>query len=123
MSKKKSRKNDLLKKAKRVEGRIKVIKALPYRGNMVYLRMIDGEIFEYLLVYKNEIYAGYNVIKPAKGKKKLTKDQQDQAAAFTLQGALATLDMKLGIKQSKKEKELVKQFEASRPEAEKHLPN
>lgn len=113
MSKKK---DDLLKKAKKSKGRIKTLRALPYRGHMVYLQVIDGQIFQWMLVYKSEIYSGYNIITPEKGKKKLNETQINQAAALTLQGALATLDMKLGIKPTKKEKEMVKQFEKSRKE-------
>lgn len=112
---------DLRKKAKKTKGRIKVLRALPYRGHMIYLRIIDNDIFEWLTVYEGEIYAGYNVITPEKGKKKLTKKQESQAAGLTLQGALATLDMKLGIKPTKKEKELVKAFEETQKAREETM--
>ncbi len=112
-----------MEKAKKVSGRIEVLRALPYRGHMIYLRIIDNDIFEWLLSYKNEVYAGYNVITPEKGKKKLTEQQKIQAASLTLQGALATLDMKLGIKPSKEEKELVKAFEETQKARAAKQPN
>lgn len=115
MSKKKSRNKDLTKKVKKVKGRIQVLRALPYRGSMIYLRVIDNDIFEWLLVYEKELYQGYLVITPEKGKTKLTKKQINQSATLALQGALATIDMKLGIKPSKEEKAIVKDFEKSRP--------
>jgi len=114
MSKKKSRNKDLTEKAKKTEGRIKVLRALPYRGNMIYLMVIDGEIFTWNLIYKKELYFGYLVITPEKGKSKLTKKQINQSATLALQGGIATLDMKLGIKPTKEEKKLVKEFEKGR---------
>ena len=78
---------------------------------MIYLRVIDDSIFEWLLVYKKEIYAGYLVITPEKGKTKLTQTQINQSATLALQGALSTTDMKLGIKPTKEEKKMVKEFE------------
>lgn len=107
-------KNDLAKKAKKSEGRIKVLRALPYRGSMVYLRVIDGVIFEWLLIFKKELYTGYLVITPKKGKKKLTDEETAQSAALALQGALATVDMKMGIKPSKKDRSMVKNFEKTK---------
>lgn len=81
---------------------------------MIYVRIIDDDIFEWLTVYENEIYAGYLVIKPEKGKKKLSRSQQNQAAVLALQGALATLDMKLGIEPDEESKKVVEIFEGSR---------
>ena len=57
-------------KPKKVKGRIEVLKAIPYRGIMVYLRRINDDIFEYLIPYKGEIYSDYLIITPKKGKKK-----------------------------------------------------
>jgi len=105
---------DLRKKAKKTKGRIKVLRALPYRGHMIYIRIIDDDIFEWLTVYESEIYAGYLVIKPEKGKKRLSVTQQNQSATLALQGALATLDMKLGIEPDEESKKVVKAFEESR---------
>jgi hypothetical protein len=81
---------------------------------MIYIRIIDDDIFEWLTVYESEIYAGYLVIKPEKGKKRLSVTQQNQSATLALQGALATLDMKLGIEPDEESKKVVKAFEESR---------
>ena len=79
-------------KSKKVKGRIKTLRALPYRGSMIYLRVIDGEIFEWLLIFQQELYTGYLEIKPVKGKKKLSDTEISQSAALALQGALTTID-------------------------------
>lgn len=81
---------------------------------MIYLRIIDSDIFEWLLVYEGEIYEGYLVVKPEKGKKKLTHDQESHAASLALQGALATIDMKLGLEPDEKSKAVVEAFEKSK---------
>src|SRR3990167_3414258 len=90
-------------KPKKVKGRITMLRAIPYKGNNVYIRMIDKDIFEYLAVFKNEIYSSYLIIKPKKGATKLTKDEIQQAGALILNGAFATLDMLLGVKLSEEE--------------------
>lgn len=92
---------------------------------MIYIRIIDGDIFEWLTVFEGEIYAGYLVIKPKKGKKKLTTEEQNKSAVLAMQGALATLDMKLGIEPDEKAKAVAKAFESSRESVEgnKKLPN
>ncbi len=112
MSQKQKEKPSL--KPKKVKGRITTIKALPYKGCMVYLRRINIEIFEYLVVIKKQIYSSYWIIKPDKGKKDLNKDQVVQAAALAMAGAVATVDLQLGVKLDKKTKGIVKTFEKSR---------
>jgi len=81
---------------------------------MVYIRRINIEIFEYLLVFKKQIYSSYWIIKPGKGKKDLNKDEVNQAAALAFAGAVATIDFLLGKKLDKKTKEVVKKFESVR---------
>tara|TARA_Y100000310_G_C20550338_1_gene747731 strand:- start:346 stop:684 length:339 start_codon:yes stop_codon:yes gene_type:complete len=101
-------------KPKKTKGQIKVLKAMPYKKSMVYIRRIGIEIFEYLVVFKKQIYSSYWVITPDKGKKNLTKDEVNQAAALCFAGAIATIDMQLGEKLDKKTKKIVKTFEGSR---------
>ncbi len=79
-------------KPKKVKGRITTLKVMPYKKVMVYIRMIDGEIFEYIIPFKGEIYSSYLIIKPSKGKKKLTKDEVAQSAALIFAGAVTTVD-------------------------------
>lgn len=101
-------------KPKKVKGRITILKAIPYRDCMVYLRRINIEIFEYLVVIKKQVWSSYWIIKPDKGKKDLTKAQVNQAAALAMAGACATIDMHFGKKLDKKTKGIVKTFEKSR---------
>jgi len=78
---------------------------------MVYIRRIGIEIFEYLLVFKKQIYSSYLIITPSKGKKSLTEDEVNQAGALAMSGAVATIDFLLGKKLDKKTKEIVRKFE------------
>ena len=105
---------DLYKKAKKVKGRIEVMKALPYRGHMIYIRRIDKDLFMYDLIFEGQIYSSYIVITPAKGKKKLNKNEIDRAAALILTGALATIDALIGDEVSEKDIATAKQFESGR---------
>jgi len=89
-------------KPKKVKGRITVLQALPYKKIMVYLRKIGGDIFEYIIPYKGEIYSSYLIIKPRKGKKKLSKDEVNQSAALIYASAVTTIDFLLEKKKGKK---------------------
>jgi len=105
-------------KPKQVKGRIKVLKALPYKGSMVYLRMVDDDIFMYDLVFKGEIYSSYLIMKPKKGFKKLNQDEINQSAALIFAGATATIDTLSGDKINKETKGIVKTFEDHREQFE-----
>jgi len=106
-------------KIKPAEQRMTLIKALPYRGHMVYLRKIGVDYFEYIVVFKNEIYTHYSLVKPPKGKKDFTDNEVREIGAMVMSGALATIDGLLGIKLDKETKEKVKVFERSRKAIEK----
>ena len=101
-------------KLKEVKGCITTLKAIPYKGCMVYIRRINVEIFEYLVVFKKQLYSSYWIIKSSKGKKDLTKDEVNQAAGLSMAGACATIDMLLGAKLDKKTEGIVKTFESLR---------
>ena len=109
-----SKKRKLEINPKTITGRIILLKAMPYKGYMVYLRRIGIELFEYLVVYKGELYTSYWEIKRAKGQKDLTPDQVNNAAALVMGGAVATINMKLGVKLDKKTQKMVDEFEDSR---------
>ena len=110
-------------KPKKVKGRVKVLKVLPYKGVMVYLRQVDEEIFEFIIPFKKEIYSSYLIITPKKGMKRLTKDEVNQAAALIFASATTTVDFLLGeTKVDKKTKRIVKVFEGARKQVET-LPN
>jgi len=105
-------------KVKKVKPRIKVLKALPYRGIMIYLRMVNDDIFMYDLAFKGEIYSAYFIMKPKKGFIKLSEGEINQSAALILAGATATIDTLLGKKLDKKIKGVVKIFEKAREKFE-----
>jgi len=90
---------------------IKLMKAMRYRGQMVYIRQIGISLFEYLLVFKKQVYSSYMVITPRKGKKKLTADEEAQAGALLFVGATTTINMLLGDELSDDEKARVGAFE------------
>ena len=105
-------------KPKKVKGQITTLKAMPYKGNMVYIRMIGTEIFEYLVIFNNQIYSSYMVIKPKLGCVKLTKDEIAQSMALIWAGAEATIDALLGVELDKEKSDVVKIFEHSRRNVE-----
>jgi len=106
-------------KPKNVKGRVTVLQAMPYKKIMVYLRMIDTDIFEYIIPYKGEIYSSYLIIKPKKGQTELSKDEINQAAALIFSSAVTTVDYLLGnLKIDKGTKGVVKSFEGSKKQVE-----
>ena len=100
---------DLFKKAKKVKGGglIKLLQKSDYRGCPIYLRMVDGKIFEYFVIYKNELYTGYNVITPRPGKDKLSEDEIAQCGGLIFTGAVATIDTLKDKLLAKKKKKVV----------------
>ena len=106
-------------KHKKVKGKITILKALPYKESMVYIRKIGKEIFEWLLVFKGQIYSSYVIITPREGANKLTKSEIRQVAALLWVGATSTIDTLLGVKIEKIKKNVVKIFEKSRKSVER----
>jgi len=106
-------------KPKKVKGKITILRASQYKKIMIYLRKIGNDIFEYLIPYKGQIYSSYLIITPENGKRKLTKDQINQAAALIFTSATTTVDFLLGDnKIDKKTKEVVKVFEEARKQVD-----
>ena len=101
-------------KIKKVKGRVRIIKAIPYGSQMVYIRRIGIDYFEYLVVFNRQIFSSYWIITPSKGKKDLTKHEVNEAGALALAGAIATIDLQLETKLSKKDEGMVKTFESGR---------
>lgn len=97
-------------KPKKVKGRIQVLKAMPYKDCMVYIRRIEKVIFEYLLVFNKLIYSSYMIITPRKGKTDLNKDEISQCTELLWAGAEATIDTLLGTKLSEEDKKKVEAF-------------
>jgi len=101
-------------KHKKVKGKITILKALLYKDSMVYIRKIKDDIFEWLLVFKGEVYSSYLIMKPKKGETKLTPEEISQTAELLWSGATTTIDTLLGEKLDKKKKEIVDVFESTR---------
>lgn len=100
--------------SKKATSEISLILAIPYRGHMVYIRRIYNDLFLWDVVFNNEIYSSYIVMKPAIGKINLTDSQVKMTRDLCFAGAAATIDEKMGIELSKKDKENVDTFEAAR---------
>jgi len=74
---------------------VEVIKTIEYRGAKVYARRID-ELFEYLVVYKKELYSRYYIFTPSLHrrflKQKYSVRQIDAIMSIVLQSAKNTVD-------------------------------
>lgn len=102
---------DLSIKAKPTKGRVRVLLVLPYEGVNVYVRQVDGTLFEYMLPYKGEIYSSYFEIYPDKehikkcskcgyvqvGDKSFTQKQFNNIEQLVLAGAHSTIEYLKGI--------------------------
>lgn len=85
------------------KGRVKSLYALPYKGCMVYLLQIDGDIFMSLSVINGQIFQFYLEMTPSSGRKTLSNDEVDKTIQILLAGAHTTIEQQLGIEQSDKE--------------------
>ena len=85
-------------KAKTVKNRVRLLRALPYKGSMVYIRMIGTDLFMYDLIFKNEIYSSNMIFTPRKGETKLSNVEIERAASLLWAGAVATINSLMGIK-------------------------
>lgn len=83
-------------KSKTVRGRMVVLRAIPYKENMVYIRQIDGDMFTYDVIFKNQLYSSYIIVKPRKGQTKLNDSDVQGVASMIWSGACATIDTLLG---------------------------
>ena len=77
----------------KVTGRIDILKIIPYKGVPILIRRIDGDIFQYDLMFDGQFFSDYLIMKPAKGKKKMTKKEIAKSAGVILAGACATVDI------------------------------
>jgi len=103
-------------KLKDVTGRVKLLKVIPYKGCMVYLRRIGIDYFEFLIVFNRQIHTAYYVLTLDDSKKDLTSSQVAQAGALAMAGACTTIDVLLEEAIDKSSNGLVNPFEKGRPE-------
>lgn len=76
--------------------RIEVIKKFDYKGCPIYIRRMDT-LFEYLVIYKGELYEEYFDIKPSKIRqspllKDYSKKQLDNIVKMVYFAAYKTID-------------------------------
>lgn len=86
----------------KVKGRVKLLRALPYKDCMYYIRQIGLDFFEWLVVFEKEIYTSYILISPPEGKTKLPKKSLQGVITMLVAGAEATIDT---LKERKKDNE------------------
>ena len=85
-------------KPKKVKGRITVLKAIPYKEYMIYIRKINEDIFEYLVDFEGQLYGNYMILTPRQGQTKLNKEEIANGREIMWSGAIATIDALLANK-------------------------
>lgn len=102
-------------KHKKVQGRVKVLRAGLYKGHKVIIRMMGSDYFEYITEYNGEIYSSYIIITPAENKKKLSKKEIEECRDLIYAGAEATLDALLGeVEQNPDAEKVLKVLEGTK---------
>ncbi len=90
--------------------KIEVIRKIDYKGCPIYIRRID-KIFEYLVIYKGELFSQYFDIKPSWPRSDYTKKQLQGIIKLVLVASYSTID-KLNvirnIQKNKKTQEKIK---------------
>jgi len=99
------------------KGRMKLIMAVGYKDGMIYVRMVDRDLFIWDAVWKGQLYSSYIVITP-KEDEELSQDIINEAAQMCYAGAASTIDIQRGEGLSDEEKRQVELFEANRLKVE-----
>lgn len=105
-------------KVSQVTDVMKLLMAMTYKGHKIYIRSIGRDVYLWDAVYNNELYSSYIVMKPAKGKKKLSAEERDEVVKMCYAGAAATIDIQLGVELSETDQVVIDRFEAARKVAE-----
>ena len=100
------------------KSRMTTLLATPYRECPIVIEKYDKDLFVWHLVHKDSFYGDYMVIAPEKGKKKLTKEQDNHVAMLCFAAATATIDELDGVELTKEQVTTVKKFEELRTVAE-----
>lgn len=72
--------------------KVRVLNVRYYRDCPIYLRQIGKTYFEWLVIYKNQLYSGYIEMQPANGKHRLTNKEITKTMNIVLAGATTTVD-------------------------------
>lgn len=73
------------------EAKIQVLKIYRYKGAQIFLRQIQDDIFEFLIVYKNRLFSDFFYLDEAE-RKKLNKKEQGGAAFLVANAAEGVVD-------------------------------
>jgi hypothetical protein len=113
-----SKKEKLEKLHTKTKGLMKVLMAMTYKSYPIYIRMMGRDVFIWDVIFNNQLYSSYIVIRPEKGKVKLNQEEISEITKMCYAGAAATVDNLLGIKLSDDEEEIIKRFESARAQVE-----
>jgi hypothetical protein len=68
------------------------LKVLKYKGCSVYIRQLGHKTFEYLLIYKGQLFQGHTFWDFRKGEDKHTVEDISKIVGIMLSGAVATIN-------------------------------
>lgn len=88
-----------------VKAPIKLWKLVPYKDSKIYIRQIYEQCFEYLVMWRDNIYTDNIIITPEPGKTKLTNPQQHTCFAWIFAAATTTVDELRGEGASQQQKD------------------
>ncbi len=98
---------------KETKGLIKIAKAIPYEGTMVYVRQIkveEGFIFEWLFHFEDQLYSSYVLI--TSDDDELTDKQIQSVTALLTSGAEASIDSLMGKEPNEEAKKIAEQIDS-----------
>jgi len=105
------------KKENQSNGLMRVLQIVQYKDGHILIRKIGKEMFVWDVFFREKFYSSYIVMKPVKGQKELNEEEIAEVVKMCYAGAASTIDYQRGDKISKKEEDIVKQFEAGRKSA------
>lgn len=71
--------------------KIEVLKRIDHKGCPIYIRKLDT-LFEYLIIYKGELYSSYFNIKPSWYRRHYTEQQIEDIVKLVLMTACKVID-------------------------------
>jgi hypothetical protein len=104
--------------AKPTRSPMKVLKVLDYKEHPIYIRMVGKDVFIWDMIHENQLYTGYIVMKPAKGRSKLTQAEIDEVIKMCFAGGATSVDQILGVELTDDDETMVRRFEGARSQVE-----
>lgn len=102
----------------RSTGKMTVLMVITYKGYNLYIRLFGKNMYVWDVIFNNELYSSYIVIRPSIGKKTLTAKEREEVIKMCYSGASATIDSLLGIDLTETDKAVVSRFESARKTVE-----